>query len=96
MHDNHKFDAQWKKIENQFREKCDKSNISSILNALAEYILKEPQTPYPSNRKFEFLTLIFDLLDYQNKKKVDHSLFDHVFQVFRQEFHGTSTISKYI
>ncbi len=49
MHDNHKFDAQWKKIENQLREKCDKSNISSIPNS-----------------KFEFLTLVFDLLDYQN------------------------------
>jgi len=95
-HDNHKFDSQWEKIENGLREECDKSNISSILDALAEYVLKEPQNPYASNCKFEFLPLVIDSPDYENKKKFDHSLFDHVFQVFRQEFHDTLTISKYI
>ncbi|CAF2920688.1 unnamed protein product [Rotaria sp. Silwood2] len=85
-HDNRKFNSEWKKIENELEEKCDKGNISSIVDALAEYILQEPQTSCPSELKFTFVTRIIDALDYENKKKSNKSLFDYVFQVFIRVF----------
>ncbi|CAF3805546.1 unnamed protein product [Rotaria sp. Silwood1] len=81
-HDNRKFKTEWNKIEEELEEKCNKGNISSILDALAEYVLQEPQTSYPSKLKFTFVTRVIDALDYRNKKKSNKSLFDYVFQVF--------------
>ncbi|CAF1275522.1 unnamed protein product [Rotaria sordida] len=85
-HDNRKFNSEWNKIEKELEEKCYQGNISSILDALAEYVLQEPQTPCPSEMKFTFVTHVIDALDYRNKKKSNKSLFDHVFQVFIRVF----------
>jgi hypothetical protein len=81
-HDNQKFDSQWDKIENQLSENCDKNNISSIVDTLANYVVKDPPIPPPSECKFELLTCVIGSLDY----KSDHSLLDHICQVFLRVF----------
>jgi hypothetical protein len=85
-HDNQKFDSQWEKIETQLTEECNKNNIPSIIDALAEYVVQEPQTSYPSEYKFKFLKRVLDSLDFESKKANDNSFFDHVFQVFIRVF----------
>ena len=81
-HDNSKFDSQWDKIENELEEKCGKGNISSILDSLAEYVLREPQKSSPSEYKFRFVTRIIETIAY----KKDKSFVNHIFQVFIRVF----------
>jgi hypothetical protein len=85
-HDNDEFDSQWYDIRTELTQNCDKGNISSTLDALADYILQEPQTSKPSEHKFKFVTCVIDTIDYKNQHKVDNSILDHVFQVFIRVF----------
>ena len=85
-HDNQKFDAQWNDIQDNLRDQCAESKIPPTLDALAQYVLKEPRTSVPCDSKFDLINMVFNAMNYDSDDDKNNSVLNHVTDVFLRVF----------
>jgi hypothetical protein len=65
-HDNKLFQSEWNNINKRFQETSTSVGGNSILNALADYVIDEPQDELPCSIKFVFIKNIIKRIIKEN------------------------------